>query len=139
MLSENFLTTDFYYSKNKEDLTKNQTLFCLLDKELLHLILDFMLELEENGFNKYGFLVREAHRHPFYNYVKGGASRSQHIYGTAADLTIEDINEDGIISDIDKDIALEILENLIGNKGGMGVYPGTRTIHIDTRGHRARW
>ena len=70
---------------------------------------------------------------------RGGASQSQHLYGRAADLVIEDINKDGDITNGDKEIALEILEGIVGNNGGMGLYPGTMTIHIDSRGYAARW
>ena len=38
-----------------------------------------------------------------------------------------------------KDIGLKVLEDLVGDRGGVGLYPGTSTIHIDTRGYRARW
>jgi uncharacterized protein YcbK (DUF882 family) len=61
------------------------------------------------------------------------------LYGRAADLVIKDINNDGKKNQEDKTIALEILEKIVGDKGGMGLYPGTMTIHIDCRGYKARW
>lgn len=134
-----FLCPDEYFSENADNLSANKKQYWLVDPKLLHMILDFMLILEEEGYDKYGFHVRESHRHPRYNYARGGASLSQHIWGKAVDLNIEDINRDGKIALDDKDICLEILEDLVGKKGGMGLYPGTMTIHIDTRGHKARW
>lgn len=134
-----FLCTDKYYTTNEEDIDAGHIQYWLTDRNLLYMILDFMNVLESKGLNKYGFHVRESHRHPYYNEVKGGASQSQHIYGKAADLEIEDINWDGSIDDKDKEICLKILENIVGDKGGMGLYPETMVIHIDTRGHRARW
>lgn len=136
---KSFLCTDAYYTGNEADLNANKEQYWLVDEKLLYLILDFMQVLDQEGYDSEGFYVREGHRHPHYNYTRGGASQSQHIYGKAADLVIEDINRDGSITDEDKDICLELLEELVGNKGGMGLYPGTMTIHIDTRGHRARW
>jgi len=29
---------------------------------------------------------------------------------------------------------LEILEKIVGDKGGLGLYPGGMTVHVDTRG-----
>ncbi|MBI3136235.1 MAG: hypothetical protein HYZ14_16290 [Bacteroidetes bacterium] len=134
-----FLCTDEYYIANEENPEANKTQYWLVDKKLLYMILDFMEALEEKNFNPYGFYVRESHRHPRYNWARGGASQSQHIYGKAADLVIEDINFDGETDQQDKEICLEILDELVGDKGGMGLYTGTMVIHIDTRGHRARW
>lgn len=40
----------------------------------------------------------------------------------------------------DKQIVLDFLDKeIIGNKGGIGLYPGTKAVHFDVRGHRARW
>lgn len=134
-----FLCMDNYYASNAESPESHQKQYWLVDKNLLYMILDLMLELEKQGFDKDGFIVRESHRHPRKNKARGGASLSQHIFGTAADLTIEDINRDGKIEDEDKQIVLDILENIVGNKGGLGLYPRTLTVHLDTRGKRARW
>jgi uncharacterized protein YcbK (DUF882 family) len=132
-----FLPRDDYFFVRK-NLDGNVQIL-LLDKTLLYRILDFILELEERGLNSKGFYVRESFRHPTWNDERGGAYQSQHIYGRAADLIILDINADGKINSGDKDIALEIFEKIIGNTGGIGKYPGTKTIHIDVRGYRARW
>lgn len=134
-----FVTTDAYYSKNEEDYSKNNEQYWLVDKKMLYMMLDLILRLDEEGYNKYGFMVRESHRHPTYNTKKGGASSSQHIWGKAVDIVIEDINNDGKKTQADKTIVLDIMEEIVGNKGGLGRYPGSMTVHFDCRGHRARW
>ncbi|MDG1914751.1 MAG: D-Ala-D-Ala carboxypeptidase family metallohydrolase [Crocinitomix sp.] len=135
----NFVTTDAYYSRNEKDYTKNKKQFWLVDKKMLYMMLDLILKLDENGYNKYGFHVRESHRHPTYNEKKGGASSSQHIWGKAVDIVIQDINNDGKKTQADKTIVLDIMEEIVGNNGGLGRYPGSMTVHFDFRGHRARW
>ncbi|PLW94343.1 MAG: hypothetical protein C0592_03030 [Marinilabiliales bacterium] len=132
-----FLARDDYFFARRK--LEGNTQILLLDKTLLYRILDFILELEERGLNSKGFYVRESFRHPTWNDERGGAYQSQHIFGRAADLIILDINDDGIVNADDKDIALEIFEKIIGSTGGIGKYPGTKTIHIDVRGYRARW
>ena len=127
---------DYFFYKKK---MAGNVQFLLLDKTLLYKILDFILEMEKRNLNSKGFYVRESFRHPTWNDERGGAYQSQHIYGRAADLIILDINADGKVNSDDKDIAIEILEEIIGNSGGIGKYPGTKTIHIDVRGFRARW
>lgn len=134
-----FVSADKYRHANKHDLEANYEQYWLVDRVMLYMILEFILKLDELGYDKYGFRVRESHRHPLCNAIRGGASKSQHIFGTAADLVIQDVNMDGEENQIDKEICLEILEELVGNRGGMGLYPNTMTIHIDSRGYHARW
>lgn len=112
----------------------------LIDKELLYKILELQDKLEEEGYNRDGFTVISAFRDPKHNKAVGGKSRSRHLYGDAADLNIGDINKDGLINKKDKDLILKICDSdIIANKGGLGRYPNKSTIHIDVRGHRARW
>ncbi|MEO9531257.1 MAG: D-Ala-D-Ala carboxypeptidase family metallohydrolase [Crocinitomicaceae bacterium] len=136
---QDFMASDGYKSENAADFEANKTQYWLVDRKMIYMIVEFIDQLDEKGLNKYGFYVRESHRHPKLNKARGGASKSQHIYGKAADLVIEDINNDGKANQKDKEIALEILEGIVGSKGGMGLYPGTMTIHIDCRGYAARW
>lgn len=135
----NFLCRDKYFSENAADYDQNKSQLWLVDKQLLYTLVDLINELDEQGYDQYGFELREGHRHPKYNALAGGASQSQHLFGTAVDLVIEDINQDGEITPEDKDIVLEILEEIVGDKGGLGLYPGGMTVHVDTRGYRARW
>jgi len=136
---ECFVAGDEYKQQNEDDFSKNLPVYWLTDRKMIYMIIEFIAVLKKEGYNEYGFYVRESHRHPKLNKARGGASKSQHLYGKAADLVIEDINKDGKKNQDDKTIALELLEDIVGDKGGMGLYPGTMTIHIDCRGYRARW
>lgn len=134
-----FLSHDKYYSANLKEVDANQTQYWLVDGKMLHMILDLILELEKLGYNKYGFLVRCGHRHPRRNMASKGSSQSQHQFGRAADLEIRDINNDGKKDDTDKQIVLELLEDIVDDDGGLGLYPGTMSVHLDSRGYKARW
>lgn len=134
-----FMSTDKYFSKNYEDYSANYAQYWLTDKKMLYMLLDLVLALKEKGYNEYGFNVRESHRHPKLNRLKGGASVSQHIWGKAMDIVVEDINGDGKSNLDDKAIVLEIVEEVVGDKGGVGRYPGGQTVHFDSRGYGARW
>lgn len=136
---KDFVSGDKYRHANKHHLDENYEQYWLVDDEMLYMILEFILKLDELGYDKYGFRVRESHRHPLCNHVRGGASKSQHINGKAVDMVVEDINKDGKKNQADKTICLEILEELVGERGGIGRYPGSMTIHIDSRGYGARW
>ena len=112
----------------------------LIDKRILYNIIELRKELEKRSYNKDGFWVRHGYRTPKYNEEVNGASKSRHIKGEAGDMVIQDINGDGKYTEEDKSIVIEILENrIIKDKGGIGKYPGTRTVHMDVRGYRARW
>lgn len=134
-----FLSHDKYYTKNLNDINGENPQYWLVDKKMLHMILDLILELDKMGYNKYGFAVNCGHRHPRHNMAAKGSGQSQHMFGKAADLEIKDINNDGKVTDEDKQIVLEILEDIVGNKGGLGLYPGTMSVHLDCRGFKARW
>lgn len=136
---KDFLAADNYYHQNLDHLEDGKEQFWLVDKKMLYMMLDLILNLEKIGYNKYGFNVRESHRHPMLNRMRGGASKSQHIWGTAVDITIKDIDKDGDSDVDDKDIVLKIMEKIVGDSGGLGRYPGTQTVHFDSRGYRARW
>jgi len=90
--------------------------------------------------------VHSGFRAPEHNRrVQRAAKDSQHQYGDAADVMI-DANGDGKFTAMDArmvGLAVEIVElkhpDLVG---GLGLYISPRTgpyVHIDARGHRARW
>lgn len=90
--------------------------------------------------------VHSGFRAPDHNQrVRRAATDSQHQYGDAADVVI-DVNGDGKFTAIDArmvGLAVEIVElkhpDLVG---GLGLYTSRRSgtyVHIDARGHRARW
>jgi len=113
---------------------------CIFNPKIFAKTLALLEELEKLNYNQHGFIIVNGHRHPRYNEEVGGAKLSRHIKGEAVDILIEDINLDGYIDKSDKDIVLDLLETkIIGNEGGIGLYPGTDNVHYDVRGTRARW
>lgn len=132
-----FVATDKYF----EDLKQGEgKLYWLADKKMLYMFLEMIQQLKRKGYDEYAYTIRNSHRHPFWNANKWkGAKNSQHIYGRAVDLRVGDINRDGTANQKDKKILLDILEKIVGNKGGLGKYPGTMCLHFDSRGYRARW
>lgn len=64
-----------------------------------------------------------------HNVNVGGVPNSQHLHGTAADL--------GCPSGCTPEQMASIAEEIMGNTGGIGIYPWG--IHIDTRSTKSRW
>lgn len=136
---ENFLANDEYYKTYKKNPFPEFEQYWLVDKEVLYMMLELINQLKKDGHNEYGFHIRTAHRHPTKNGEIDGAKYSQHMFGKAIDIGIEDINKDGEFTQDDKTIVYDILEKIIGNRGGLGKYPGTKNLHFDCRGFKARW
>lgn len=63
-----------------------------------------------------------------HNIAVGGAEFSQHLLGTAADVTCDDIDVNQIA----------FLAESYG-ADGIGLYPSQGFVHIDVRGSYARW
>ena len=72
--------------------------------------------------------INSAYRTPTYNKKVGGATYSQHQYGTAADIVVKGINP--------KDVA-KYVETLMPNTGGVGIY--STFTHVDVREVKSRW
>ena len=72
--------------------------------------------------------VNSGYRCPIHNANVGGVPNSQHVDGTAADLTY-----DGI----DVDYLAQVAEEC--GADGIGKYWSQGFVHIDTRGYEARW
>jgi len=72
--------------------------------------------------------INSGYRTPGKNKQVGGAAYSQHLYGTAADISIKGVSP-GTVADY--------AETLLPNSGGIGIY-GTFT-HVDVRTARSRW
>ena len=73
--------------------------------------------------------INSAYRTPPYNKKVGGASYSQHLYGTAADIKT--------ISGTTPKKMAAFVETLLPNTGGIGIY--SWGIHVDVRKEKARW
>jgi len=115
--------------------------YLCIEREVLHRLLDLVNALARQGYNKYGFKIKDGYRYPDFNNRTGGARMSQHMFGRAIDIAISDINGDGVFTEsVDKKIIYSLLDTaIIRNSGGLGGYPGTNVVHFDTRGSRARW
>ena len=136
---EDFLARDDYYKEYLKNPYPEFEQYWLIDKGVLYMMLELITGLEEGGYNREGFHIRNSHRHPKLNTDANGASYSQHMFGKAIDIGVEDIDKDGDWDQDDKSVVYEMLQGIVGNKGGLGLYPGTMSLHFDCRGFRARW
>lgn len=134
-----FLPRDSTFYRNLLEPQAGHPIYFRLKAATFHLVLDFLLQLEARELDTKSIVVRYGYRHPMFNLEVNGALKSQHIYGTAIDLYIGDLDRSGVADSSDKVLASTLLETLVGNKGGLGNYPGTQVLHVDTRGYRARW
>jgi len=133
-----FMPKDKYYRSNT--LRRKRKIIWLMDKRVLKKLLQLKQHLAKADFDEDAFHVVNGYRHPAYNAKVGGASKSRHILGQAIDISVADIDKNGRIEKKDKAIVLDLLEKkVIRSFGGLGLYPKTRTVHLDVRGYRARW
>lgn len=72
--------------------------------------------------------INSGYRCPEHNAEVGGVSNSQHVLGTAADITY-----DGI----DVDYLAQVAEEC--GADGIGKYYHQDFVHVDVRGYAARW
>jgi uncharacterized protein YcbK (DUF882 family) len=77
--------------------------------------------------------ILSSYRSPEYNRTVGGAAQSQHLQFNALDITIKGVSA--------KRVYERLLQwRLEGRfKGGIGYYPSSGFVHIDTRGRNATW
>lgn len=73
-------------------------------------------------------IITSAYRSPCHNKKVGGAKTSQHLYGIAADIQVKGVAP--------KTVAAYV-EQLMPDKGGIGIYP--TFVHIDVRKIKSRW
>ena len=133
-----FVCRDRYYRACLLDSSKEY--YWLIDEKVLTAVIELRHSLKSKGYDPNGFSITSGHRHPRRNEKVRAAKLSRHMKGQAVDIFIMDIDKDGKYTAKDKQIVLDIAEKeVIGNKGGIGRYPGTRAVHIDVRGTRARW
>lgn len=72
--------------------------------------------------------IHSGYRTKAYNAKVGGAAASQHLVGTAADISIKGVAPSAVA---------DYAETLLAGVGGIGRY-GTFT-HVDVRERKARW
>ena len=113
-LSEHFTVYEFRCKDNTDPIFVSLTLVNVLEHIRQH-------------FNKPVY-INSAYRNPAYNAMIGGAKRSMHMYGMAADIHINGVTP--------KQIA-EFAETIFPNSGGIGIYDNF--CHIDVRPVKSRW
>jgi len=114
--TNNFNIDEFRCSDNGEMLKSG------MDSELV-----LNLEVLRYELGNKPVTINSGYRTPSYNKVVGGAANSQHLYGKATDIVVDDVRP-GIVQ--------KHANDLFAN-GGLGHY--NTFTHVDTRGYRARW
>jgi hypothetical protein len=153
-VSEHFRLRDFL----THDQARVWPKYLVLNEALVDKLELVLSDLRARGYRAERLHVMSGFRTPQYNRrggdTRGRAEQSRHQYGDAADVWVE--NGDGTMADLTGDgrvdvrdaealaAAVERVEQAHPELvGGVGVYRGTRAhgpfVHIDTRGHRARW
>lgn len=97
------------------------------DKVLVDNNLVTLLQKIRNHFGT-SVTITSAYRTTSYNKLVGGASSSQHLRGTAADI---------VVSGVSPLEVAKYCEFLMPNGGGIGRY--NNFVHVDVRSARARW
>lgn len=94
------------------------------------LISDKLVGLLQNIRNHFGAAVtiNSAYRTESYNKKIGGATKSQHVNGTAADIVVKGATP--------LEVA-QYVEHIMPDSGGIGVYQSF--THVDVRANRSRW
>lgn len=113
-LSANFKVREFACSDGSDPIFISSDLVEVLQKIRTH-------------FGK-AVTINSAYRTPAKNKKVGGATYSQHLYGTAADITVKGVAP--------KDVAA-YAETLLPARGGIGIYP--TFTHVDVRTVKSRW
>lgn len=123
------------YSKEKEGNTKLSANFKVKefacnDGSDVVFVAPELVEILQKIRNHFGkaVIINSGYRTPAYNKKVGGATQSQHLYGTATDIRISGVNP--------KDIA-KYVETLMPNTGGIGIY--SNFVHVDVRRNKSRW
>lgn len=123
------------YSKAKDgtkQLTKNfkvREFACSDGTDVIFISDDLVVVLQKirDHFGK-PVNINSAYRTPAKNKQVDGATYSQHLYGTAADITISGVSPKAVA---------EYAETLLPKTGGIGIYK--TFTHIDVRAVKSRW
>ncbi|HUW43739.1 MAG TPA: D-Ala-D-Ala carboxypeptidase family metallohydrolase, partial [Bacillota bacterium] len=90
------------------------------------------LQILRNAIGNRAIVINSGYRSPRHNNSVGGAKGSQHLLGTAADITVEGMKPKDVKNLIEQLIAAGQMK-----QGGLGLYP--TFIHYDIRGNKKRW
>lgn len=113
-LSENFKVKEFACSDGTDPIFIAPELVDVLQKIRTH-------------FGK-AVHINSAYRTPTRNKKVGGATYSQHLYGTAADIKVTGVAPKKVAA---------YAETLMPDSGGIGIY--SNFVHVDVRETKSRW
>lgn len=123
------------YSKNKDGtkyLSKNFRVkeFACKDGSDPIFISTELVELLQKIRDHFGrsVVINSGYRTAKHNKAEGGATYSQHLYGTAADIKVTGVKPSDVAA---------YAETLLKNTGGIGIYK--TFTHVDVRSVKARW
>lgn len=126
--------------------------YVVVRRPLVVMLENIVTLLQRKGVNAQTLTVLSGYRTPSYNAGLQNVAYSRHIYGDAADIYVDsdgdqfmdDLNADGVVSIKDAQLLANLIATLPdAQHSGIGVYPATSAhgpfVHVDTRGHKARW
>ena len=123
------------YSKDKDggkQLTKNFKVreFACRDGSDVIFISPELVEVLQKIRDHFGrsVTINSGYRTPGYNRKLDGAAYSQHLFGTAADITVSGVSPAAVA---------DYAETLLPGSGGVGRYASF--THVDVRAVRSRW
>lgn len=138
--------------------TKEFPQYIVLKETLLLKLEYFLAEVNKAGYKAETFGIVSAYRTPYFNKKIGNnSSLSRHIFGDAADIYIDnkdnnwmdDLNGDGQSNLLDANLLFNLAKKFDKNpkysklQGGLASYKGNGLrgpfIHIDTRGFHVSW
>lgn len=132
---ENTMIPVYCYSKTKngtEKLSENFKVkeFACKDGSDVVFVAPKLVEILQDIRTHFGKAVNinSSYRTPTYNSKVGGATYSQHQYGTAADIRVTGVTPEEVA---------KYAETLMPDSGGIGIYSGF--THIDVREAKSRW
>lgn len=134
------------------------TAYLVLREPLLLKLEKVLARVNQRGVHAKSLHVMSGYRTPSYNKGLGNVRFSSHMYGGAADIFVDennddmmdDLNKDGRVNVRDAEWLHAIVEEIDGPDehpheliGGLGLYNANRYhgpfIHVDVRGKKARW
>ena len=152
-ISPNF-TLGQFTSKQSTSFPKYLT----LQPELLLKLERIKTAVERETGQRESIVIMSGYRTPYYNRAIGNVRYSRHVYGDAADIYMDSRPQDGIMDDLNGDgrttkadarWLYELIDGMHATGelkefvGGLGLYGSNSVhgpfVHVDVRGHRARW
>jgi hypothetical protein len=124
--------------------------YVVVDARLLAKLETLLAALQQRGVAAEGLEIMSGYRTPAYNRELGNPTTfSRHLWGDAADVFAADIDGNGVVDARDAELMFQVADALDRDPpedwsvGGAGFYDRTQAhgpfLHVDVRGHAARW